>query len=60
MFDRDGAAAMTALGSPEQCANQLREVIAEGATHVALRLASWNQRQQLELLTDKVLPLLVG
>jgi alkanesulfonate monooxygenase SsuD/methylene tetrahydromethanopterin reductase-like flavin-dependent oxidoreductase (luciferase family) len=60
MFDRDAAAAMTAVGSPEQCANQLREVIAEGATHVALRMASWSQRQQLELLTDKVLPLLVG
>jgi alkanesulfonate monooxygenase SsuD/methylene tetrahydromethanopterin reductase-like flavin-dependent oxidoreductase (luciferase family) len=60
MFDRDGAAAMTAVGSPEQCAQQLREVIAEGATHVALRMASWNQRQQLELLTDKVLPLLAG
>jgi len=49
---------MTAVGSPEQCVRQVREVIAEGATHVALRMASWNQRQQLELLTDKVLALL--
>ena len=56
MFDRDGAAAMTAVGSPEQCAQQLRAVIDEGATHVGLRLASWNQQGQFDLLIDKVLP----
>jgi len=59
-FDREGAAAMTAVGSPEQCVEQLRTVIDEGATHVALRLASWNQREQLDLLIDKVLPALAG
>ena len=59
-FDREGAAAMTAVGSPEQCAQQLRAVIEEGATHVALRLASWRQREQLDLLIGKVLPALAG
>jgi alkanesulfonate monooxygenase SsuD/methylene tetrahydromethanopterin reductase-like flavin-dependent oxidoreductase (luciferase family) len=58
VFDRDGAAAMTAVGSPEQCVEHLQEVIAEGSTHVCLRIASWDQRQQLELLIDKVLPAL--
>ena len=60
MFDRDGAAAMTAVGSPEQCAQQLRAVIDEGATHVGLRLASWNQQGQFDLLVDKVLPAMAG
>jgi alkanesulfonate monooxygenase SsuD/methylene tetrahydromethanopterin reductase-like flavin-dependent oxidoreductase (luciferase family) len=60
MFDRDGAAAMTAVGSPEQCAQQLRAVIDEGATHVGLRLASWNQQGQFDLLIDKVLPAMSG
>jgi alkanesulfonate monooxygenase SsuD/methylene tetrahydromethanopterin reductase-like flavin-dependent oxidoreductase (luciferase family) len=60
MFDRDGAAAMTAVGSPEQCAQQLRAVIDEGATHVALRLASWNQQAQFDLLIGKVLPAIAG
>lgn len=59
-FDRDGAAAMTAVGSPEQCVQQLRDVIDEGVTHLALRLASWSQREQLDLLIDKVLPALAG
>ena len=60
MFDRDSAAAMTAAGSPEQCVEQLRAVIDEGATHLALRMASWSQREQLELVIDKVLPALSG
>jgi alkanesulfonate monooxygenase SsuD/methylene tetrahydromethanopterin reductase-like flavin-dependent oxidoreductase (luciferase family) len=60
MFDRDGAAAMTAVGSPEQCVEHLRGVIAEGTTHLALRVASWHQREQLDLLIDKVLPALRG
>lgn len=58
MFDREGAASITAYGPPEQCAGQLRAVIGEGVTHLALRLAAWRQREQLELLIDKVLPLL--
>ena len=58
MFDREGAASITAYGTPEQCAEQLRAVIGEGVTHLALRVAAWRQREQLDLLIDKVLPLL--
>jgi len=36
--------------------DQLRAVRDEGVTHIALRLASWRQREQLDLLTGKVLP----
>jgi alkanesulfonate monooxygenase SsuD/methylene tetrahydromethanopterin reductase-like flavin-dependent oxidoreductase (luciferase family) len=56
MFGREGAQAMTATGTPEECAEQLRAVCDEGVTHIALRLASWRQRDQLDLLINKVLP----
>jgi alkanesulfonate monooxygenase SsuD/methylene tetrahydromethanopterin reductase-like flavin-dependent oxidoreductase (luciferase family) len=60
VFSRDGAQAMTATGTVEECAEQLRAVRDEGATHIALRLASWRQREQLDLLIDKVLPAFVA
>ncbi|MFC5750814.1 LLM class flavin-dependent oxidoreductase [Actinomadura rugatobispora] len=56
VFDRDGALAMTAVGSPEECAEQLRAVRDEGASHISLRLASWRPREQFDLLVEKVLP----
>jgi len=60
MFDRTGAAAITAAGPVEECVEQLRAVQAEGVTHLALRIASWRQREQLELVIDKVLPALAS
>jgi len=60
MFDREGAASITAVGSPEECVEQLQEVLAEGVTHLAVRLASWDQQRQFDLLVDKVLPALAG
>jgi alkanesulfonate monooxygenase SsuD/methylene tetrahydromethanopterin reductase-like flavin-dependent oxidoreductase (luciferase family) len=56
VFGREAAQAMTATGTVEECADQLRAVRDEGATHIALRLASWRQREQLDLLIGKVLP----
>ncbi len=58
MFDRDTARSITAIGPPEECAEQLRTLVAEGVTHVALRIASWRQREQLDLVLEKVLPML--
>ncbi len=58
MFDRAGAASITAYGTPEDCAEQLRVLLDEGVSHIAIRIASWHQREQFDLLTDKVLPLL--
>jgi alkanesulfonate monooxygenase SsuD/methylene tetrahydromethanopterin reductase-like flavin-dependent oxidoreductase (luciferase family) len=60
VFGREAAQAMTATGTVEECADQLREVRDEGATHIALRLASWRQREQLDLLIGKVLPALLA
>jgi alkanesulfonate monooxygenase SsuD/methylene tetrahydromethanopterin reductase-like flavin-dependent oxidoreductase (luciferase family) len=56
VFGREGALAMTAVGTPDECAEQLRAVRDEGATHISLRLASWRPREQLDLLIEKVLP----
>jgi alkanesulfonate monooxygenase SsuD/methylene tetrahydromethanopterin reductase-like flavin-dependent oxidoreductase (luciferase family) len=56
VFGREGAAAMAAVGTVEQCVEQLRAVEAEGATHIALRIASWNQRDQLDRLIKEVIP----
>jgi alkanesulfonate monooxygenase SsuD/methylene tetrahydromethanopterin reductase-like flavin-dependent oxidoreductase (luciferase family) len=56
VFDRDAALAMAAVGTAEECVEQLRAVRDEGATHIALRLASWRQQEQLDLLVEKVLP----
>jgi alkanesulfonate monooxygenase SsuD/methylene tetrahydromethanopterin reductase-like flavin-dependent oxidoreductase (luciferase family) len=44
------------VGTAEECVEQLRAVRDEGATHIALRLASWRQQEQLDLLVEKVLP----
>ncbi|MEV0144470.1 MULTISPECIES: LLM class flavin-dependent oxidoreductase [unclassified Nonomuraea] len=49
--------AWTAAGSPQRCATDLRALLAKGATHLILRLASWDQRAQLRRLVDDVLPL---
>jgi alkanesulfonate monooxygenase SsuD/methylene tetrahydromethanopterin reductase-like flavin-dependent oxidoreductase (luciferase family) len=56
VFGHDAALAMTAVGTPEECVEQLRAVRDEGVTHIALRLASWRPREQLDLLIEKVLP----
>jgi alkanesulfonate monooxygenase SsuD/methylene tetrahydromethanopterin reductase-like flavin-dependent oxidoreductase (luciferase family) len=60
VFGREGALAMTAVGTPEECAEQLRAVRDEGAAHISLRLASWRPREQLDLLVEKVLPLFLA
>ena len=56
MFTREVAEAMCAVGTVDQCVEDLRALRDEGATHIALRLASWRQREQLDLLVEKVLP----
>jgi alkanesulfonate monooxygenase SsuD/methylene tetrahydromethanopterin reductase-like flavin-dependent oxidoreductase (luciferase family) len=55
-FGRETVAAMTAVGTVDECIDQLRSVQREGADHLALRVASWKQREQLDLLIGSVLP----
>ncbi|HET7340224.1 MAG TPA: LLM class flavin-dependent oxidoreductase [Methylomirabilota bacterium] len=48
----------TIAGPPAECARQLREYFAAGLGHMALRLASWQQRAQLERFLGEVMPAL--
>ncbi len=48
----------TVAGGPKECADQLRAYTAAGLGHMALRLASWNQRGQLARFLGEVVPAL--
>ena len=52
-------ASMTAIGTPDECVASLRQLVASGATHIALRLTSYDQPGQLERLLNDVLPAVV-
>lgn len=45
-----------ASGSPEQCADRLRNLINAGVTHLILRITGFDQQQQFERVTTEVLP----
>ncbi len=46
----------TVAGSPRECVAQLRAYFDAGVDHMALRLASWDQRGQLERFLAEVAP----
>jgi alkanesulfonate monooxygenase SsuD/methylene tetrahydromethanopterin reductase-like flavin-dependent oxidoreductase (luciferase family) len=48
----------TIAGGPKECADQLRAYAAAGLGHMALRLASWRQRDQLARFLGEVVPAL--
>ena len=48
----------TVAGGPKECAEQLRAYFGAGLGHMALRLASWNQRAQLARFLGEVAPAL--
>ena len=48
----------TVAGGPKECADQLRAYAAAGLGHMALRLASWDQRGQLARFLGEVVPAL--
>jgi alkanesulfonate monooxygenase SsuD/methylene tetrahydromethanopterin reductase-like flavin-dependent oxidoreductase (luciferase family) len=52
--------AWTAAGTPAQCAEHLRGVLAEGPKSITLRITSWTQTDQFDRLTEELLPLLAG
>jgi alkanesulfonate monooxygenase SsuD/methylene tetrahydromethanopterin reductase-like flavin-dependent oxidoreductase (luciferase family) len=55
MFDESAAEALTAAGPPERCISDLQDLIDQGATHIALRLPSWDQRGQFDMVLEQVL-----
>ncbi len=46
----------TAAGSPRQCIDQLNAYFEAGLQHIALRLTSWDQREQLKRFLAEVAP----
>jgi alkanesulfonate monooxygenase SsuD/methylene tetrahydromethanopterin reductase-like flavin-dependent oxidoreductase (luciferase family) len=58
IFSREDIEGWTAAGTVAQVIDDLNLLFDEGATHVALRVSSWEWRTQLELLTEEVLPAL--
>jgi alkanesulfonate monooxygenase SsuD/methylene tetrahydromethanopterin reductase-like flavin-dependent oxidoreductase (luciferase family) len=56
VFSEPMVEAWTAAGTPEQCAEHLAQLAAQGATRVTLRATSWDQAGQFRRLVDEVLP----
>lgn len=56
VFDRSMVEAWTAAGPPEQCIEHLNGLVRDGASHIALRATAWDQRGQLERITEEILP----
>jgi alkanesulfonate monooxygenase SsuD/methylene tetrahydromethanopterin reductase-like flavin-dependent oxidoreductase (luciferase family) len=50
----------TVAGGPKECAEQLRAYFEAGLGHMALRLASWDQRGQIARFLGEVAPALGG
>ncbi|MBI4490784.1 MAG: LLM class flavin-dependent oxidoreductase [Deltaproteobacteria bacterium] len=46
----------TVAGSPEQCAQQLKDYFYAGLKHITLRLTSWDQQGQLKRFLTEVAP----
>jgi alkanesulfonate monooxygenase SsuD/methylene tetrahydromethanopterin reductase-like flavin-dependent oxidoreductase (luciferase family) len=48
--------AWTAAGTIQQCADHLRDLLAEGPKSVTLRITSWRQTEQFDRLVGELLP----
>ena len=55
-FSRERIEAWSALGSPEQCIENLRSFRGTGIQRITIRLCSWDQIGQLERVVREVLP----
>ena len=55
-FSRERIEAWSALGSPEQCIENLRSFRETGIQRITIRLCSWDQVGQLERVVREVLP----
>jgi alkanesulfonate monooxygenase SsuD/methylene tetrahydromethanopterin reductase-like flavin-dependent oxidoreductase (luciferase family) len=56
IFSPEDVEGWTAAGTAEQVVDDLSRVFEEGATQVALRVTSWSWRDQLDLITNEVIP----
>jgi len=60
VFSPSMVEAWTAAGTPEECVDHLRGLLAEGPKAVTLRITSWRQAEQFDRLLGDVLPRLEG
>lgn len=56
VFSREDTRNWTAAGSVEEVIADIRQLYAEGATDVTLRITSWDWRNQLKTLINDVIP----
>lgn len=59
-FSDEMVANWCAVGSPQECVEQLARIAGLGATEICLRLTSWDQEGQFGRLVTEVLPMLYG
>ena len=55
-FNRDFVETWVALGTPEQCIEQIQAYVDAGATDILLRFPSWDQQGQFKRCVEEVLP----
>jgi alkanesulfonate monooxygenase SsuD/methylene tetrahydromethanopterin reductase-like flavin-dependent oxidoreductase (luciferase family) len=58
IFTEEMVAAWVAAGTPQECVEHLRNLAAQGAGRITLRMTSWDQEGQYRRLVDEVLPAL--
>ncbi|MDG2114133.1 MAG: hypothetical protein P8N02_16160, partial [Actinomycetota bacterium] len=59
VFTPDQVRSWVGAGTPDQVIENLRDLIDQGATHITIRLTSFDQETQFRLLTEEVLPALL-
>ena len=55
-YRRDFLELWVAMGSPEQCIEEIRRYVDAGATTITLRLTGYDQERQFRRVTEEVLP----
>ncbi len=55
-YTREAVENWVALGTPEQCIDQLQTYVDAGATDILLRFPSWDQQGQFRRCVEEVLP----
>jgi len=60
VFAPEMVASWTAAGTPEQCAEHLRDLANDGAKAITLRITSWDQKGQFQRLVNEVIPRVHG
>jgi len=55
-YKREVVENWVALGSPDQCIQQIQTFVDAGATDILLRFPSWDQKAQFRRCVEEVLP----